>query len=79
MNQIQHTILVVEDEVLVREWVADEFRALGFHVLEAGDATEALLVLTERRPIDVLLTDIRMPGKMDGVALAKTVHAIRPT
>jgi CheY-like chemotaxis protein len=65
------TVLLVEDEVLIRLMLAEELRSHGVQVLEASNAEEALTVLESSLPVHVLFTDIRMPGAMDGVALAK--------
>jgi CheY-like chemotaxis protein len=72
------TILVVEDEVLVRLWVTDELRANGFTVLEAANGDEALQVLNSPVEVDLVFTDIRMPGRLDGVALAQWLREERP-
>jgi two-component system, response regulator PdtaR len=69
------TILLVEDEIIVRLWTADELRDAGFDVVEAANADEALSLLRNDGPVDLLMTDIRMPGSMDGLRLAKTAHA----
>jgi CheY-like chemotaxis protein len=50
----------------------------GMSVREAGDATEALEVLADHPEIDLLFTDINLPGDMDGLALTATVHQLRP-
>jgi CheY-like chemotaxis protein len=72
------TILVVEDEVLIRLVIAEYLRDCGYRVFEAADADEALLVLRQsERPIDVVFTDIEMPGSMDGFGLAQWVRANR--
>ena len=71
-------VLVVEDEVLVRLLIADELRNAGFLVIEAVDAEEALSVLQTTPRIDLIFSDVRMPGQMDGIALAKTVSATWP-
>jgi CheY-like chemotaxis protein len=73
------TVLVVEDEGLVRLDVAESLREAGFAVLEATDAAEALEIVLGGEDIDVLFTDINMPGDMDGIELAKRVHDCRPT
>lgn len=73
----RHTILVVEDECLVRMDVAHEFRRHGFSVFEAPDTDKALDLL-QGEAIDLLFTDIRLPGAMDGLALAKFVQAALP-
>ena len=72
------TFLLVEDEVLTRLMLADELRSQGLQVLEASNAHEALTVLQSALPVHLLFTDIRMPGEMDGVALAKFAHAHFP-
>jgi CheY-like chemotaxis protein len=73
------SILVVEDEVLIRMMLADELRSAGFQVIEAAHADEALNVLKALARVDVLLTDIAMPlGSMDGMRLAALVRATWP-
>jgi CheY-like chemotaxis protein len=71
-------ILLVEDDVLVRFTTADILREAGFDVLEAVDSSEALALLTTGHPLDLVITDIRMPGQMDGVQLASVLKATRP-
>jgi two-component system, response regulator PdtaR len=71
-------VLVVEDEVLIRLMIADALRAQGIGVIEASNGDEAQAVLASSIPIDLLLTDIRMPSKMDGLALARFARAARP-
>lgn len=68
------TILVVEDEVLARLTLADELRDRGWSVVEAADADEALRVLDGGVPVDLVVTDIRMPGTVDGVGLAQRLR-----
>ena len=76
--QRPRTILVVEDEILVRLMIADELRTAGFVVLEAINADEALVVLRGPERVDLLLTDVRMPGSGDGLTLAATGRATWP-
>ncbi len=71
-------ILVVDDDPLVRVHSQFAFEDAGFEVVEAGNAADALAKLEERPDIGALFTDIRMPGSLDGVALASAVHASRP-
>lgn len=71
-------ILLVEDDVLVRFTTAEVLRDAGFDVLEAVDSSEALTLLATGHPLDLVVTDIRMPGPMDGVELASVVKASRP-
>lgn len=71
-------ILLVEDDVLVRFMTADILREAGFDVLEAVDSSEALALLSTGHPLDLVITDIRMPGHMDGVQLAGVIKNVRP-
>jgi CheY-like chemotaxis protein len=70
-------VLVVEDEPLLREMIAFEFEVSGFEVIDAGSAEEALQRLSQMPSLDLLFTDIRLPG-MDGWSLATAVRAQRP-
>ena len=74
----KNTILVVEDETLIRLMVADALRAAGFEVIEAANADEALAMLESQPPIDLVFADVRMPGTMDGVGLMKLLRETRP-
>lgn len=67
-------VLLVEDEPLVRAMSQDLLEDAGFEVVTAEDADQALGVLHERRDIDVMMTDINMPGRHDGLALARVVR-----
>ncbi|MFT3838614.1 MAG: sigma-54 dependent transcriptional regulator [Myxococcaceae bacterium] len=67
------TVLVVDDEPRLRQAVVDILGQVTIDALQAGDATEALKLL-RTRPVDVVLTDLRMPGQMDGMELLKQVH-----
>ena len=60
---------------LVRMSAADELRAAGFAVFEAENGDEALAQLARHPEIDVLFTDIHLPGSMDGLALTRTLTA----
>ena len=76
---LQETILLVEDEILVRTVIADYLRTCGYKVIEAVGADEAILVLT--RPdiaVDIVFSDVEMPGSMDGFGLSHWVRANRP-
>ena len=72
------TVLVVEDEVLVRMMIADELRSAGYTVFEASNAHETLEVLRHRPNVRLLFTDLRMPGSMDGVKLARLIRSEYP-
>lgn len=65
------TALLVEDELLIRELACEYLRDFGFDVTIARDATEALGILNGGNRFDLLFTDIRMPGGMDGRELAQ--------
>lgn len=70
----QRKILVVEDEVLLRVPVCDVLRDSGMTVLEAGNADDALDWLRTDHDIQLVFTDVRMPGTMDGLGLARRVQ-----
>lgn len=70
-------ILVVEDDPLVREFVVDALREAGFFVIHAADGEEAL-AWCGRRAADVLVTDIRLPGKIDGWQIAERCREHNP-
>ncbi|WP_291158191.1 response regulator [Hyphomicrobium sp.] len=68
----------MEDEILIRLHLAEELRAAGYVVVEATDSREAMTVLTSRDDIGLVLTDIRMPGNFDGVALGRWIRTKFP-
>jgi CheY-like chemotaxis protein len=71
-------ILVVEDEALIRLWATDLLEENGFSVLEAKDADAALKILESRPDVKLLFTDVQMPGSLNGMELAREVHARWP-
>ena len=71
-------ILVAEDEEDVRLVVSEALAAAGFMVLNAESGPEALRILEANPGIDLLFTDIRMPGGMDGFELAHRAKQMRP-
>lgn len=71
------TVLVVEDEDLVRDMIVCELADAGYAVIEAGTAEEGRDVL-DTQPVAALFTDIRLPGKMDGWQLAEQARALNP-
>ncbi|MCC7254172.1 response regulator [Hyphomicrobium sp.] len=71
-------VLIVEDDPILRFTLAMELGQAGFGVREARSADEAETVLGTGAPIDVIVTDIEMPGSRDGLALAKFVRAFHP-
>lgn len=72
------TILVVEDEPLVRDLVVAQLRRLGYAVLEAHDGPSALAEIERNARIDLVFSDLVMPGGMSGFALADAARRIRP-
>jgi CheY-like chemotaxis protein len=69
----QETVLVAEDEPMVREIVAGILRGLGYVVIEAGDGVEALAAAADAPPVALLVTDVVMP-RMDGRQLAERLR-----
>jgi CheY-like chemotaxis protein len=72
------TILVVEDEGLILQDTSETLRDAGFSVLEAANAEEALARVEARPDIRLVFTDVNMPGRMDGLELARCVHRLHP-
>jgi PAS domain S-box-containing protein len=72
------TILVVEDDALVRTSVTAQMRSLGYQTIAAANATEALALIERGAAFDLLLTDVIMPGAMNGPQLAKEAMKRRP-
>ncbi len=71
-------ILIVEDDPILRFTLALELHQAGFAVREAASADEAETVLGTGAPIDLVVTDIEMPGTRNGLELAKIVRAFHP-
>jgi CheY-like chemotaxis protein len=71
-------IMLVEDEVLVRLACSELLRDENYTVLEAADAAEALQLFESGHPVDLVITDVRMPGEMDGLALTAELKGKRP-
>jgi CheY-like chemotaxis protein len=69
---------VVEDEILVRTVIAAYLRDCGFDVVEAGNADEAVRVLEAGIRIDIVFSDVNMPGRLDGFGLAQWLRRERP-
>jgi CheY-like chemotaxis protein len=69
----RQTVLVVEDEPLLRMMAVDLVEDAGFDVIEASDADEAVTILEKRTDITIVFTDIDMPGSMNGLKLAHAV------
>ena len=67
-------VLVVEDEMLLRMCAVDMVEDAGYIPVEAADADQAVAILESRSDIALMFTDIQMPGSMDGLGLAHSVH-----
>jgi CheY-like chemotaxis protein len=72
------TILIVEDEVLERMAIADRLRQASYEVVEAGNAHEALEILRHGGDVKLIVSDIGMPGSIDGVELARLARSEYP-
>ena len=72
------TVLIVEDETLISHLVADWLSDRGFAVHEAASGDEALDYIESGGQVDVLFTDVNLPGSIDGAALAERVREQRP-
>ena len=70
MEISQYTVLLVEDDPLLRMISHDGLSAAGYHVIEAANASEALAILEARGDISCVVSDIVMPGDMNGIALS---------
>ena len=76
--RVRPTVLVVEDDILIRMMVSESLRHAGCEVVEAASADEALEVLAASGGADVLVTDVKMPGSVDGLELASRVRKALP-
>jgi CheY-like chemotaxis protein len=72
-------VLVVEDEVLIRSMCAEALRDAGCQVVEAARADEALSYLRAGGEVDLVFSDVRMPGEIDGMELARLVGSLNPS
>jgi two-component system, response regulator PdtaR len=72
------TVLVVEDEVMMRTKLVEELQDAGYLVVEASDGTEAVEILTVRPDVKIVISDVRMPGPIDGVELCRRVRSGYP-
>jgi two-component system, response regulator PdtaR len=71
-------ILVVEDDLLVRLSIADYLRDAGYMVIETSNASEALTIIASQTQIELVFSDINLPGWMDGEVLANWLSIRRP-
>lgn len=73
-NRMRKSVLIVEDESLIRSLCADVFRDAAYTVLEAEDGDQALELLRSGIQVTAIVSDIRMPGAIDGLALRREVE-----
>ncbi len=80
MTQIEKraSVLLVEDEPMISDIAAEALEEQGFEVEAVSNAGEALRRLMSGPPVDVLFTDVNLPGGMDGAALARRARELRP-
>lgn len=71
-------VLLVEDEILVRFVLTEELQELGWKITEVGTADEAIDLLSSGIEVDLIITDVNMPGTADGFELARVAREQRP-
>ena len=71
-------VLLVEDEIIILVVIAGYLRGCGYEVIEAQDSDEAVALFEADVHVDVLFSDVRMPGEMDGLGLARWARLHRP-
>jgi CheY-like chemotaxis protein len=72
------TVLVVDDEIMIRLVIADYLRECGYRVFEAGSPEDAVSILQSDLKIDIVFTDLELPGHSSGLELARWVRRRRP-
>jgi len=78
-NGAAATILVAEPDVLVRMVISDYLRECGYRVAEAANADDVIVILQSAKRIDVVLSEVRLSGQMDGFELARWVRTNHPS
>ena len=71
-------VLLVEDNPLLRMWIAEELRDAGFSVIEAKSAGEASAIMVSGSQVDIVFSDVHMPGSMNGLDFARGVRQRYP-
>ena len=74
MNNGTAVVLIVEDSAIIRMGAVDLVLSAGYEALQACDADEAIRILESRADIDLVFTDVQMPGTMDGIKLARYIR-----
>ncbi|WP_284943597.1 response regulator [Acidisoma cladoniae] len=75
---VRRVVLVVEDEAMIRMMLVDAIEDAGLGVVEATNADDAITAFAQRKDIGVVVTDVRMPGSMDGIGLAGWMREHEP-
>mgnify|MGYP000017605438 CR=1 FL=1 len=78
MNNGKPVVLVVEDDTIIRMGAVDLVLSAGYEALEACDADDAIRILEARSDIDLVFTDVQMPGTMDGIKLSHYIRSRWP-
>lgn len=73
------TVLIVEDEPLIAQLAREEFEDAGYDTLAAANGEDAIRLLAAAVRIDLLFTDIRLPGSLDGWSIAERARGLHPT
>ena len=79
VNVARRSVLVVEDEALIRLDLAAALEAHGFDVIEAGDGVTGLDLFRENQQIDAVISDLALPGTMSGYQLVQAIRQERPS
>jgi len=77
-KMVMKTILVVEDEAMIRMLIAEVLRDEGYRVIEAANGDEGKDVLLTGESVDLIVTDVRMPGAIDGMELTELAKRMVP-
>ena len=75
----RRTVLLVEDDALLRVSAADHLRSKGYHVIEAGTVIEAATVLSSGPPVHLVFSDVDLPGSTGGLSLAVWINTYHPS
>lgn len=79
-HDLKHTrvVLVVDDEILVRVVIGGHLRDVGFTVLEVSNVEDAMSLIASQVRIDLVFSDVNMPGTVDGLGLAQWMQTVCP-
>ncbi len=73
-HNLKATVLVVDDDILIRMSIAEFLRDKSYRVIEASNAAEAMAILESGELVEVVFSDVFMPGEMNGIALARWIR-----